>query len=271
MAEGPKSLLLDFEKLAFSKDYAEYFAVKRNNFFANIKAFREVWQCFMALDELWMQEFGDLKHLTDPNAGLPIALFMHAHALFRLAIEAGFTGSLAECRNLFRMSIEAAYQACAILKQPELATTWTKAARSPEAMDEFNRAFNEDKKKKFEALGLSELHKWWRQYSDWGHIGVSALGGGRLNMDVPPQKVEFEVKYFETDEKVVSLALLDLLYASHILEKAFFSCSRDRLRLDPTIASKREAFVQCAERARHDLISRYPELFRGLGEGPIPK
>jgi hypothetical protein len=61
----------------------------------------------------------------------------------------------------------------------------------------------------------------------------------------------------------VSLALVDLLHASHILEKAFFGCFRDRLSLDPTIAQKREAFVQCAERARHGLINRYPELFRG--------
>ncbi len=267
MEEKLESLLLDFEKQAFSRGYAEYFAVKRNNFFASIQRFREIWRCFMVLDELWMQEFADLQHLTDPNAGLPITLFMHAHALFRLAMEAGFTGSLAECRNLFRMSIEAAYQACLILKQPELATTWTKAARSPEATAEFNRAFNEDKKKKFEQLGLAELHKWWRRYSDWGHVGVSALGGGRLSMDVSRQKVQFEVRYFETDEKVVSLALMDLLYASHVLEKAFVGCFRDRLSLDPTIASKREAFVQRAERARHDLINRYPELFRALQEG----
>ena len=91
MEERQKSLLLDFERLAFSRGYAEYYAVKRNNFFANIQSFREVWQCFMALDEFWMQEFGDLEHLTDPDAGLPIGLFMHAHALFRLAMEAGFT------------------------------------------------------------------------------------------------------------------------------------------------------------------------------------
>jgi hypothetical protein len=165
------------------------------------------------------------------------------------------------------MSIEAAYQACMILKAPELATTWTKAARSPEALAEFNRAFNEDKKKKFEDLGLAELHKWWRLYSDWGHIGVSALGGGRVNMDVSTQKVQFEVRYFETDEKVVSLALMDLLYVSHLLEKAFFGCFSERLGLDPTVDSKREAFVQSAESARQNLINRYPELFRELRKG----
>ena len=131
-------------------------------------------------------------------------------------------------------------------------------------MSEFNRTFNEDKKRKFEELGLAELHKWWRKYSDWGHIGVSALGGGRVNMDVATQKVQFEVKYFETDEKVVSLALMDLLYISHLLEKAFFGCFRERLSLDPTVVRKREAFAQSAERARHNLINRYPELFRGL-------
>jgi hypothetical protein len=266
MEECLKSLLLDFEKEAFSTPYAEYFAVKRNKFFANIQAFREIWQCFMALDELWMQEFADLEHLNDPNAGLPIALFMHAHALFRLALEAGFTGSLAECRNLFRMSIEAAYQACLILKHPEVAAAWTSAARTKQAMEEFNRTFNQDKKAKFRQLGLSELHKWWERYSDWGHIGVNGLGGGRINMDVSPQNVRFEVKYFETDEEIVSLALTDLLYASHILEKSFFDCFRDGLCLDLALAAKREAFVQGAERARHNLINRYPELFSALTE-----
>jgi hypothetical protein len=264
MEERLKSLLFDFEKEAFSTLYAEYFAVKRNNFLANIQAFREIWQCFMALDGLWMQEFADLEHLSDPNAGLPGALFMHAHALFRLAFEAAFTGSLAEYRNLFRMSIEAAYQACLILKHPELAVIWTKADKSKQALEECNRSFNQDKRTKFKELGLGELHKWWERYSDWGHIGVSALGGGRINMDVSPQHVRFEVKYFETDEKIVSLALMDLLYASHVLGKSFFDCFRDRLSLDPALAANREAFVQSAERARHNLIRRYPELFSEL-------
>ncbi len=264
MEKRPKSLLLDFEKEAFSAAYAEYFAVKRNNFFANIQAFWEIWQCFMALDQIWMQEFADLEHLTDPNAGLPISLFMHAHALFRLALEAGFTGSLAECRNLFRMSIEAAYQACLIRNEPNLASIWTRAARSRQAMEEFNRSFNEDKKAKFTQLGLGELHKWWERYSDWGHIGVNALGGGRINMDLSPQNIQFEVKYFETGEKTVSLALMDLLLSSHALEKAFFDSFRDRLSLDPALGSKRQAFVQNAERARQLLINRYPELLSAL-------
>lgn len=99
--------------------------------------------------------------------------------------------------------------------------------------------------------------KWWERYSDWGHIGVNALGGGRLSMDVSPGNVQFEVQYFETAKKTVSLALMDLLLSSHALEKAFFDCFRDRLCLDPALTVKREAFVQAAERARQSLIDRY--------------
>jgi hypothetical protein len=175
----------------------------------------------MALDGIWMQEFADLKSLSDPNTGLPLSLFMHAHALFRLAMEAAFTGCLAECPNLFRMTIEAAYQACMILRWPELADMWAKSSRIPGATEEFDRAYNQEKRKKFEQVGLAELHKWWRRYSEWGHVSGSALGGGRIRMDLSPGKIQFQVDYFETDKTVVSLALMDLLQASHTLERAF--------------------------------------------------
>ena len=69
--------------------------------------------------------------------------------------------------------------------------------------------------------------------------------------------MQFELKYFETDEKTLSLALMDLLLSRHALEKAFFDCFRNRLSLDPTLTAKREAFVQTPERARRRLVSQY--------------
>jgi hypothetical protein len=188
MEERLKSLLFDFERRAFSNTYAEYYAVKRNNFFATIQAFPDVWQCFMALDEIWKQEF---------------------------------------------------------------------ASRIPGATEEFERAFNKDKRKKFAQLGLGELHKWWQRYSELGHVSGSALGGGRICLDVSPGKIQFQVKYFETDKTVLSLALMDLLQASYTLERSFFDCFRDRRISDPSLASKREAFAESAEQARMAHIDRY--------------
>jgi hypothetical protein len=59
-------LLLDFEK-GFPDHYKEYYAAKRNNFFASIQAAPRLWSAFMLLDEIWIREFEDIRESSWPT------------------------------------------------------------------------------------------------------------------------------------------------------------------------------------------------------------
>lgn len=268
MQNTTTSLLLDFERRAFSEHYAKYFEVKRNNFFATIQSFPDQWKCFMLLDDLLMREFEDLNHQHDPNVALPLNLFMHAHALFRIALEHAFSGSLNECWNIFRMSIESTYQGCLILKKPELALTWRrKADRTKETRDDFNRAFRFNRAESFELLGLERLHQVWEWFSEWGHTNIDALST-RFEYELGPNRAEIQVHYFETKPERLGLSIMHLLQATHELEKALFFRFDDRLKLDFVLGSRRQEFVNAAESARIGLFRRFPELIPSSPSAP---
>jgi len=259
-------LLVDFEKASFSSSpaYAEFYAIKRNNFFSTIQTFLDIWRSFLALDGIWLREFEDLSSLHDPNNALPLSLFMSAHSFARTAFECAFTGLLNEAWNTFRMGIEAVYHACAILRNPEFAALWTKQGDgTKESDDKFNEAFTANKRRKFEELGLGKLHEWWGNYSDWGHIGSKALGS-RYKFDFKPGSAHMRFEYLETKPEVLAIALLNLLLAFHELEKILRARFDDRLKLDTKLDEQRRQFAECAEKARRRIIERFSESFRFL-------
>jgi hypothetical protein len=90
-------LLLPFEKQNFPAEYMEYYGLKRNNFFATIQKFRDQWNYYLMLDQIWMQEFRGLTPATDPNTIFPITVYMNAHLKVRIAIELAFEEP---CRKL---------------------------------------------------------------------------------------------------------------------------------------------------------------------------
>src|SRR5208283_5746171 len=55
-------LLVPFEAENIPADYKEYYKTKRNNFFASIQRFREMWKYYILLDALWLRELSDLQH-----------------------------------------------------------------------------------------------------------------------------------------------------------------------------------------------------------------
>jgi hypothetical protein len=61
---GPKDLLLDLEKSFFEK-YRDYYAIKRQNFFAGVTNFPDFWACYMRLDDIFMREFDGLQVLSE--------------------------------------------------------------------------------------------------------------------------------------------------------------------------------------------------------------
>jgi hypothetical protein len=122
------NLLVTIEK-QFPEKYREYYGIKRQNFFAGVTNFPGFWDCYLRLDDIFMHEFDDIRVVSDPNKAIPLMLFAHAHAQFRIYLELSFTGSFCEAFNIARMAIESSYQARKILSDPPLQAVWTRKDR----------------------------------------------------------------------------------------------------------------------------------------------
>jgi hypothetical protein len=242
-----QDILLPLEK-SFPIRYREYYETKRNNFFASITHFPSLWSCFMRLDDIFGHEFEDLKVLLDSDQWLPLMLFMHAHAQFRIFMELGFSGAFCEAYNIARMAIESVYQACKILAEPGLNEVWAKKESSEEAAKAFDEMFVHEKKQGYLDLKLGDLHKHFTKFSNWSHPSISSL-----NMRFRPDAMY----YLEADEEKIGLQLMQLLFASVKLENALFESFGDRLKLDPELGRKRSAFRERANQTRLELIERF--------------
>src|SRR5437763_270592 len=101
-------------------DYREYYATKRNNFFASIQGFGEMWDYYMRLDAVWMREFADLKTAREASRMFPLLLYFNAHAKVRVAMELAFSGCTAEARSVLRDAVEFVAHAHTMLNDPKL-------------------------------------------------------------------------------------------------------------------------------------------------------
>src|SRR3990170_9059758 len=116
-------LLVPFEIQNIPARYREYYRVKRNNFFASIQRFPEMWKYYVLLDEIWLREIDVLNPLNDTRA-FPLLLYINAHAKVRISIELGFSGCMAEARSILRDAVEFVAHAHAMLADPELQKVW---------------------------------------------------------------------------------------------------------------------------------------------------
>jgi hypothetical protein len=240
-------LLISIEKQC-PEEYREYYGAKRQNFFAGVTRFPAFWHCCMRLDDILAHELNDIRLVADPYRVIPVMLFSNAHAQFRVYLELAFGGSFFEAFNVARMAIESSYRARKILAEPELQSIWTRKDRNRSASDEFDKKFDSNKKTNYAALGLSELHKYWRRFSLWSHPSVTALSQ-RLTPEA--------VMYFETDEKNKGHNLFEILGASFKIENALFDGYESRLKFDYELEKKRRRFCDEADRARADFIRKF--------------
>lgn len=242
-----KDLILPLEK-AFPEAYRAYYATKRNNFFAGITNFSDMWQCFLELDELVQYELEASKQISELDKALPFMLFAHAHAQVRICPELGFTGSFPEAFNIARMAVESAYQAHKLISRPELTSIWLKKDRDEIQRNDFKAAFDLGKRKNYSALGLGNLHEDWRKFSEWSHPSVSSL-----NQRFTPEMVH----YFETRPQIKALNICSLLFAAHKIENALFVAFASRLKLDYGLEKKRIGFAKRANKMRLGLIKKF--------------
>ncbi|MFZ0889905.1 MAG: hypothetical protein WA005_15775 [Candidatus Binataceae bacterium] len=251
MSGDGADLLLNFEKETLSGDYLRYYESKRGNFRNSLSAYPGIWKGLMLLNEIWMREFNALSHQREPNRALPVQLFMIAHSHFLASIEIGFSGLIKEACNTMRMGMEAIYHACRMLADPALQKAWMQKGRhTEEAIREFEKAFEKNRTKNFETLGLDDLLKHWEDYSEWSHTNLEALVG-KLTYEpasaVPGTSLltrRVGVLYFENDPRVLAVRLIGLLEAAWSMEKVFFDRFPDRLKLDHVLLDKRHEFVR---------------------------
>lgn len=250
-------LLHKFEIDNIPDQYRAYYGIKRNNFFASIQRFPEMWQYYLRLDAIWMREFADLQSARDATRMFPLLLYFNSHAKMRIAMELGFSGCMAEARSILRDAIESVAHAHTMINDPELQKTWLSKNDGNAALEEFKNAF-ERQKKAGVFKGLDELHKTWGELSETGsHANINAMVDRFVQLTADDH-IEFRLNYAgPEDHKFWALGLFTMLLTCSTMEQTFFSDYEGRLKLDNELMRMRGEFDRCKEQLRQMLIKRY--------------
>jgi hypothetical protein len=247
------------EKQYLRGEYRNYFAVKRSNFFASIRGFPELWDCFLQLDEIWLREFSDLERITSTGQVLPLQLLMHCHAQFRIALELGFSTCLSEAWNILRSSMETAAVAYVICTNPPLTLLWAERSDGPQQKRAYKAAFEpEGKKSLFSATQtLRSLYEDYKDYSDHGtHPTMDAIALRNTTINTGKDQL-WMINYLERDPKKLASVLFAMVKSSHLAEQVCFECFSSRLQLDDGLVRMRAQFDRTQSQAADALIKRY--------------
>ncbi len=246
-------LLLPFEKQNFPAEYMEYYGLKRNNFFATIQKFRDQWNYYLMLDQIWMQEFRGLTPATDPNTIFPITVYMNAHLKVRIAIELAFGGTLPEARSIMRDAVEYAAHAHHMLKDPALQELWLNKLDDQKAWEQ--EFWHNKPTQLFD--GLPKLLEVWKQLSNMGsHANIVSMCERFHTVEVDGQ-TSLNVAYTGVEEKTWALGLFDLLLHDFMMEEMLFKDYFTRLQFDEKLLTMRARFEVYKEELRRDIATRY--------------
>ncbi|HLQ51346.1 MAG TPA: hypothetical protein VK129_07590 [Terriglobales bacterium] len=233
-------ILLPFEDGNLREPYREYFTTKRKNYQHIIATAPELWDCFLMLDKIWVNDLEDMKSVE--TFRIPIVLlFRHSHQQFRISFELGFSTALTEAFSIMRGSIDTGMVAHKICREPNLLVVW--AHKNDGKAEE--RLFRDTFKSAnlFPAQhGLNKLQSFYRDYSEYGtHPGVGALS---LHAQGDVQGRKCTHNYLEPDGKKVLAFLFRMLEASAIVEGACFDCFKERLNLDTDLVNMRSELAK---------------------------
>ncbi|MBZ5645241.1 MAG: hypothetical protein LAO19_20980 [Acidobacteriia bacterium] len=238
--------VLPFEKIRFHARYLKYYAAKRQNFMKCTQDFRDLWDCFQYLDDIWQNEISDIEVIREPTQMLPSLLCRYGHSRYVVAMELGFSCCIGDAYSVIRGGIEAVAQAHRIHREPTLTNVWTDKAKGKAEEERFKQEFEHHKATRlFPAEhGLSELFFYWKQFSSLGpHSGIHSVGKSFEEITAE-KKISWAFHYFETDPTRLATYLSALLQASGHMEKAFHSIFEPRLKLDAVLDGMRDRFNQ---------------------------
>lgn len=264
------TLLVEFERKVIPKDYREYYAAKRQNFFASIQGFAEMWDYYVRLDAVWLRGFNDLYVARDPNTMFPLLLYINSHAKIRVALELAFTGCMSEARSILRDAVEFVVHAHAMVDDPQLQQTWLNKNDDAAALEAFKDAFERHKKAGL-FKGLEELHKTWGQLSETGsHANINALVD-RFVQVTDDKHVTFKLNYTGVEsEQLWRTEIFTMLLSCSTMLGVFLSDYDGRLKLDDTLMKMRGECDRIKEQIREMLKARYKIEPPG-GVHPAPK
>jgi hypothetical protein len=221
LAETDK-LLVKFEIENIPDQYREYYGIKRNNLFASIEGFREMWEYYLRLDAIWMREITDLQTAHDPSRMFPLLLYFNAHAKMRVAMELAFAGCMSEARSILRDAIEFVAHAHTMLNDPELQKTWLSKNDGKAALDAFQEGFEAYKKDRV-FKGLEELHRTWSELSETGsHANINAMVE-RFVQITGDDHIEFRLNYTGLEPRMWALFTFSMLLTCSTMEQTFFN------------------------------------------------
>jgi hypothetical protein len=246
-------LLVPFESQNIPADYREYYKTKRNNLFATIQAFPELWNYYTLLDKIWLRELDDLKVPLDANHVVPLILFFNAHAKMRISIELGLSGCLAEARSILRDAVEFVAHAHRTLGDPQLQIVWLNKNEDEQS---FKAAF-ERRKKEGLFKGLDELRQIWGDLSETGsHATLNSISD-RVTFVKSDDGDQARFNYCGVEPKMWAMSLFSMLLACFVMERTFFGDYEDRLKLDHILVGMRDKFEKHKEQVRESFKVRY--------------
>lgn len=267
--EDTDKLLQKFEIDNIPAQYREYYGIKRNNFFASIQGFREMWEYYLRLDAIWMREFGDLQNARDATRMFPLLLYFNAHAKMRVAMELAFSGCVEEARSILRDAVEFVAHAHCLINDPELQKVWLSKNDGKAALEEFKKAFEAHKRQGL-FKGLDELYKTWGELSETGaHANINAMVNRFVQID-SDDHIEFRLNYTGLKPRIWVLLLFTMLLTCATMEQTFLSDYEGRLKLDNDLMRMRDEFDKYKEQLRQIVITRY-KVEPPSGVYPPPK
>ena len=251
--------LLPFEKERFHPAYQHYFKGKRQNFFRAMTEFRELWDAFQLLNDIWMRELSNLEHLREATHMLPKLLFTSAHARFLAAVELGFSCCVGEACSILRDGIEAVAHAHKIFKEPAAASAWSDKHKGKAQDAAYKKIFEENKKENLfpDEDGLRQLHTYYAQFSELAtHTSVTSIGKSFQDSSTA-DTARWDFHYFETNPQRLASFLFVMFQVAFHMEEAFFGCFEARQNLDIELVRMRGELHQVREQQKRHLWDTY--------------
>jgi hypothetical protein len=246
-------LLVAFERQQIPEHYKQFYIPKRHNLFATIQQFPYVWNCFMHLDKIVLREFEAMQRLRDLGLVLPMVLLMNAHAKIRVAFELACSTAVPEAHSILRDAIESAAHGHRLASDPQLLKPWLEKNDSEGAKKVFSKEFEYEKAARlFDAL--PELHRLWKQFSEFGsHININSILS-RFVITRTDTDMEYRLNYTGvSDAKLFVMALFEMVLVFGEIEKVIFKLGKDRLQLDHELVAMRTRYEAEKEAVREHI------------------
>jgi hypothetical protein len=249
-------ILVPFEIENFPEEYRNYYEIKRNNMFAMIQRYPEMWSYFHMIDHIFHREIDDLQVSTDPTNHMPHVFFINAHAKIRIAMELAFQGCMQECRSILRDAVEWTAFGHYLTTDPALQKIWWEQ-QEPEGKKAFKEKFVDNKRLTLFA-GQDELYQKFRELSDAGSHPTPISFYSRLGFTETATERGMSVHYTGIpDEKAWATELFTRLLTCFVIEQTFYMDFKIRLELDPKLMSMRREFEGRKESLRRMMIKKY--------------